>query len=82
MSIDHFNFNIAQIAPTICPTSDSHTIRTKQKLVGEEDEDANDHKSQTESKNQSNMSTSSTVDTQKMTYPAGPLCSYYFTYLL
>jgi len=57
------------IEPTIAPTSDSHTIGTKRKLVGEEDDDANDHKSQTESKNQSNVSTSSTVDTQKMTYP-------------
>lgn len=69
ISIDHFDFDTAQIAPTI--TSKSHTFRTKWKLVGEEDDDADDHKSETENKNQSNVSTLSIVDTQKMVYPTG-----------
>ena len=71
ISIDHFHFNTAQIAPTITSTLKSHTFGTKWKLVGEEDDDADDHKSETENKNQSNVSTSSIVNTQKMVYPTG-----------
>ncbi|KAF8233469.1 hypothetical protein L208DRAFT_1266596 [Tricholoma matsutake] len=54
------------IPPTIPSTSSSHTIGTKQKLVGEDNDSTDDH----EVKNQSNTSTSSTIDTNDIVYPS------------
>jgi len=57
------------IPASIASTSNSHTIRTKHKLVGDEDEGAESQKSQNESNNQSTTSTLSTIDTHNITYP-------------